>query len=280
MTIGIGVLSSSNPHPHPKRPDCLTLITDTMGSTDTDSTPELHKLYVADGIYAACAGKIEFASEVISIFQQELPRIPKRNLGNIWQALNIAVHEHRMAHFKWDCLVPRYLFTPGAVFESQHQNIVNDWQQYDSGIAMLVSVFHESGIPLMFFVGPVEGDSGWVHSCQYPGYWAIGAGAQNAISWLNFRKQQLGLRPLQATYHAYEAKIMAEMAPTVNRNIEMVVAFSDREYVLRADRPEIEGCPVSFSELKKLYKEYGPQDTNALGHSPMRSVSRKSGPEQ
>jgi hypothetical protein len=279
MTIGIGVLSSSNSRPHPKRPDCLTLITDTMGSTDTGSTPELHKLYVADGIYAACAGKIEFASEVISIFQQELVKLPKRNLGNIWQALNVAVHEHRMAHFKWDCLVPRYSFTPGAIFEAQHQNVVNDWQQYDSGIEMLIAVFND-WLPLLFLVSPLQGVNGWVHSCQYPGYWAIGTGAQNAISWLNYRQQQLGLRPLQSTYHAYEAKIMAEMAPTVNKSVEMVVAFSDREYVLRAERSEIEGCPVSLSELKKLYEEYGPQDTSPLGHLPKPAVSRKLKPKK
>jgi hypothetical protein len=246
-----------------------------MGSTETDSTPELHKLYVDGGVYAACAGKIEFASEVLSIFHQELDKIPIRTLGNIWGALSVAVHEHRRAHFHWDCLVPRYAFQAGAIIEGQQQNVINDWQQYDSGISMLVSVFHKSGIPLLFYVGPVQGNDGWVHSCQFPGYCAIGTGAQNAISWLNYRQQQLGLRPLQSTYHAYEAKLMADMAPTVNRNVEMAVAFSDREYVLRADKPEIEGCPVSLPELKRLYKQYGPQDTNRLGHSPEPSIARK-----
>jgi len=266
MTIGIGVLSSSNPRPHPIRPDSVTLIADTMGSTDTDSTSELHKLYVEDGIYAVCAGKVEFASEVISIFQQELKSLEKRNFGGIWHSLNVAVHEHRRSHFHWDCLVPKYAFQDGTLLESQQQNVIQDWQQYDSGIEMLVSVFHPNGSPLLFLVGPVDGNGGWVHPCQYPGYWAIGSGARNAISWLNYRQQQLGLRPLQSTYHAYEAKLMSSMAPTVNKNTEIAVAFADREYVLRADRPEVEGCPVSLPELTELYKKYGPQNTNALGH--------------
>jgi hypothetical protein len=239
---------------------------DTMGSTETDSISELHKLCAEDDIYFTCAGSIEFCSEVISIFKQELAKLPSRNLGNIWQALNIAVHEHRQAHFQWDCLVPKYSFAPGQVLESQRQNIVNDWQQYDSGISLLVSVFHHSGIAFLFLVGPIEGANGWVHSCQFPGYWAIGSGAQNAISWLNFRGHQFGVSPRQSAYHACEAKIMASMAPTVNKNLEMIVAFANRHYILTSDKPEVEGCPVSLSELKTLYKKFGPQDTNELGH--------------
>src|SRR6267154_3425794 len=96
MTIGIGVLCSSKIRPHPTRPDGIILMADTMGSTDTDSTPELHKLCVEDDIYAVCAGKVEFASEIISVFKQELAQIPSRTLGNVWEALNRAVHEHRM----------------------------------------------------------------------------------------------------------------------------------------------------------------------------------------
>jgi hypothetical protein len=274
MTIGIGVLCSSKIRPHPTRPDGIILMADTMGSTDTDSTPELHKLCVEDDIYAVCAGKVEFASEIISVFKQELAQIPSRTLGNVWEALNRAVHEHRMAHFKWDCLVPKYSFTPGAIFESQHQNVVNDWQQYDSGTSLLISVFHHSGIALLFLVGPVQGTDGWVHSCQYPGYWAIGSGAQNAVSWLNFRCQQLGLSPKQSIYHAYEARVMANMAPTVNRDVEMLVAFANRHYVLTAEKPEIEGCPISLPELRSLYEKLGPQNTNELGHKIARVGSR------
>jgi hypothetical protein len=88
VTIGIGVLCSSNPRPHLIRPDGIILMADTMGSTETDSTPELHKLYVEDDVYAVCAGKVELASEVISIFKQELKGLTSRTYGQIYEALN------------------------------------------------------------------------------------------------------------------------------------------------------------------------------------------------
>lgn len=61
MTIGIGVLCSTKPRPHVPRPDAIVMIADTMGSTETDSTDDLHKMYVGDDVhlYAVCAGRME-----------------------------------------------------------------------------------------------------------------------------------------------------------------------------------------------------------------------------
>ena len=107
-------------------------------------------------------------------------------------------------------------------------------------------------------------------------YWSIGSGADNANSWLNFRGQQFGLNPRQSAYHGYEAKIMASMAPTVNKNLDLIVAFTDRHYILTAEKPEAEGCPVSLPDLKSWYKKFGPQDSNELGHKLTKpSISQK-----
>jgi hypothetical protein len=250
---------------------------DTMGSTETDSTPELHKLYVDDDVCAVCAGNVEFGSEVISLLKQELKELPSRRHGLIYEALNKAVHEHRMNHFRWDIIATRYSFTPGAILESQQQAVVDEWQQYDSGIQLLVSVFHHSGLALLFYVGRIDGVNGWVHSCQFPGYFTIGTGGYNALSWLHFRRQQLGLNPKQSAYHSYEAKIMGSSAPTVNKRLDIGVAFADQHYLLTEEHPEADGCPISLTELVKMYEKYGPQDTNDLGHPiPKPSASRKS----
>jgi hypothetical protein len=275
VTIGIGVLCSSQPRPHLIRPDCVALLADTMGSHETDSTPELHKLFIDDNLYVACAGNIEFASEVISIFKQELEKLEKRTYGSIWNALNVAVHEHRMEHFRWDVIASKYSFSPGEVLATQQDNIMAEWQRYDPGIQLLVSTFHHSGIALLFSVQQFEGVPGWVHTWAYPGFHSIGSGAYNANAWLNYRSQQLGLNPRQSVYHAYEAKIMAEQAPTVNKNLEIVVAFAGRHYPLTAEKPVAEGCPISFNELKGLYKKLGPQDTNELGHSKTKQLNAR-----
>jgi len=86
----------------------------------------------------------------------------------------------------------------------------------------------------------------------------------------------LGLNPKQSAYHAYEAKIMAAKAPTVNNNLEMVIASADGHYLITEEKPTVDGCPVSLPELKSMFPKYGPQNTNALGHQKIKpSTSQK-----
>jgi hypothetical protein len=129
---------------------------------------------------------------------------------------------------------------------------------------------------LLYYVGQYSDVPGWVHPCEFPGFATIGSGATNANFWLNFRQQQLGLNPRQSAYHAYEAKVMASKAPTVNRNLELVIAFADRHYLLTEENTAMDGCPISMPEMNSMFKKYGPQETNDLGHiKPSVSGTRK-----
>jgi hypothetical protein len=278
MTIGIGVLCSSKPKPHPIRPDGLILVTDTMGSTETDSTSELHKLGIEEDerLFMACAGDISLCNDVGSLIKLNIAAVPKRTHGYIWEAINKAVHEALMGRFRWDVLNPKYVFAPGTIFESQRENVTAEWQNYNPNLEMLVGTFHEKGLALLYVVRRYEGSHAWVHLCQFPGHMAIGSGSYNAELSLNSRSQQLGRNPKQSAYHAYEAKITAETAPTVNNNTEIIMAFADRYYRLTAETPEPEGCPFSLPELRAMYPKYGPQNTDELGHPPTKqSGSRK-----
>jgi hypothetical protein len=173
------------------------------------------------------------------------------------------------------------MFMPGKLLEEQHPKVMEDWQQYDVGLWMIVGTFHDCGTALLYQVGQfwdASGQSvmpGLVHSYAYPGYATIGTGGVNANFWLNFRQQHLGLNPRQSAYHAYEAKVMAAKAPTVNDNLEMVVAFADRHFVLTAEKPEVDDCPISLTELKSMFNKYGPQDTNELGHKKQLGKQKK-----
>jgi len=59
---------------------------------------------------------------------------------------------------------------------------------------------------------------------------------------------------------------MATQCPTVNKNLEVIIASRAKNYLLNAEFPETDGCPVSLPELGQFFKEYGPRNTNALGH--------------
>jgi hypothetical protein len=217
-------------------------------------------------------------NDVGSLVKENLAKLPQRTHGPIWGVINAAVQDVLVARFHWDVLRPKYVFSPGTIFDEQRDNVTAEWQTYRPDLQMLIGTFHQNGMALLYLVNRYEGSHAWVHLCQYPGHMSIGSGAYNADFWLRFRGQHLGLNLRQSAYHAYEAKVMAAKAPTVNTNIDMVLAFADRHYILSDEKPEPEGCPFSLTELVAMYPKYGPQRTHELGHqpTPTPSVSRKS----
>jgi hypothetical protein len=249
------------------------MLADTMGSTETDSVDELHKLYRDEDVhlFGVCAGTVELAAELFPMFKEQISALPRKTHGFIWEALNKAVHGHRAQHFHWDMLAPRYSVIPGQMLESQQENLLEDWRKFDTGTHMIVGTFDQFGQALLYLVGQFYDQNGnvvpgWVHPQAFPGYSTIGTGGANANFWLNYRGQHLGVGPRQSAYHAYEAKIMAARAPTVNSNLDMVIAFADKSFLL-SEESSVEGAPISISELRAMFKKYGPQDTNTdLAH--------------
>lgn len=289
MTIGIGVLCSSKPRPHEPRPDALVMIADTMGSTETDSIDELHKMYWDDAtrVHFTCAGQVEMAAELVPMFTQNFSQLQTRSHGTITEALNIAVHGHRVQHFNWDVIAKRHSClmspTPGMlpIITSDQEKILEEWQNYDVGLQMLVGTFDDTGQALLYFIGKQyisdhEEAPGMVHLREFPGHATIGTGSYNATFWLNYRQQTLGRSIKQSAYQAYEAKAMAAKSPTVNSDIEIIVATAEKSWYLSKEKPEAEGCGVSLLELQQMFKKYGPQNTDEIGHKPNPSVSRKS----
>src|ERR1700691_663916 len=97
VTIGIGVLCSSKPRPHEPRPDGIIMVADTMGSTETDSTDALHKMYFDPDarMYASCAGNMELCAEIVSECRVDLMEVKTREHITIWEALCKGAHRHR-----------------------------------------------------------------------------------------------------------------------------------------------------------------------------------------
>jgi hypothetical protein len=290
MTIGIGVLASTHPKPHFPRPDALILVADTMGSTATDSMDELHKLYFNDAakMHVTCAGRVEMAAELVPMFTGNVGALSRKTHGTIWEALNIAVHNHQVQHFMFDVLAPRHSFlrpdmAAGAlpVLPSDEAAILQEWENYDTGVELIVGTFDQAGQALLYLIGRQYDSSnalipGMVHLRAYPGHVTIGTGGDNASFWLNYRQHTLARSIRQSAYHAYEAKIMAAKAPTVNDNIEIVIATAERSWYLTKEQPEQEGCDVSLLELEQMFKKYGPQNTYDLGFITKAPTSRKS----
>jgi hypothetical protein len=267
MTIGIGVLCSTAAAHHEPRPDALVMIADTMGSTEYDSTGELHKmLYDPNNrMYSVFSGKPVIASEMTALIREEFSKIQAPRLhGSIWRALNVAVQHHRSDHFNWDVLFTRFSFN-GQVLVDEKENLLADWRNYDVGAQLLLGTFDDDGRALLYYIGQVEGSLALVHLVEFPGHNALGAGCYNASVWLNYRRQNLGLSIRQSALHTFEAGLMAASAPTVNNDFEMLIAMSRGSFYLSKEHPCMDGCPISLAELTSLAKKYGPRRTDALG---------------
>ena len=264
MTIGIGVLCSSLPEPHIPRPDTIILLSDTMGSTDTDSVDELHKMFIDEesGFYAVCAGRCEKAADLMPMIKSELLQLPARTHGTFIHALNKAANDHRTQHFAYDVRLPKYTVEPQRVLQADE--MLKEFQSYSVGAELLVGLFDDAGMGLLYYVGAEYGGS-LVHLCQFPGYLAIGSGAYNATFWLNFRAQSQGGNVLRSSYHVLEAARMAARSPTVNEKIEMVIASAGGFNVLTSKEPEKVGCPISLNVLEDMWEKFKPRSTKKIG---------------
>lgn len=268
MTIGVGVLCCSSEHlVAGERPDTIAMMADTMGSTEEDSTNELRKLHVIpeEKVYSVCAGNVETASQIVGATVERIPQLARRTHGALWFLLNTVVNGHRAERFRWDVAGPRYELSPGKIAPEDHANIIQEFQNYDVGAELMFGTFDENGMALMYYVGRLHGTSALVHPILTPGYQAVGAGYHNAMMWMNYRGQRLNFSMRRSVLHAYEAVKMAGSTPTVNDNIDVVVATARETFALPYDSPPTSNSPLALEDLEKMAKRFGPRRTDSLG---------------
>jgi hypothetical protein len=267
MTIGIGALCSEGK----EKPDHIVLCCDALGSYgDVTSTDSLHKLFTRKdaGVWAVAAHDIGKAAELMTKIADAVKRDSDGTYGKTYDAICVAVDAHKSARFRYE-VVPRYGLSPtkGWMEEAKKLDMLDslldeEWPNFSIECQLIIGMFAEDGSSRLFHVK----DNGYVDPVTMPGFHAIGVGNWNAIFWLTYRAQHLGMGLRRSAYHCYEAKIMAEKSPHVGKDdIEMLIVSPDRDRViLTPDHPEQAGCPVSLTEMKELFKKYGPQSTDDL----------------
>jgi hypothetical protein len=125
---------------------------------------------------------------------------------------------------------------------------------------MIVGGFNAIG---QAFLLPVEGD-GIITNIGFPGFGAIGSGLSNAMFWLSYRNQNLGLTLKTSAYHALEAKIMAESSPFVNEKLDVLVAARGKWTFISDSKPVPEGAAFNLNELRAMLSVYRPKCTDDL----------------
>lgn len=235
-------------------------------------------------LWACGSGTLEYGGELFSIFEDAFREMDKQRLprshARAYQAFAKHFHGLRSQHFTLDVMptmfvqAPDSQGVPGLLRLAEEKAVLLAWQTLIIDLHMIVSTIDHTGQAYLYLVGEYRDENGRlvprnVFLTEFPGYTAIGTGAENAISWLNYRSQGLGRNIEQSAYHAFEAKEMASRAPTVNNVVEMaIVTPGGKSFHLTTRTPEVEDCPVSLAQLEKWLKKYGPQNTEALGHKP------------
>jgi hypothetical protein len=139
------------------------------------------------------------------------------------------------------------------------------WMEFDLGCDLIIAAFDDEKKAYIFEANAKEHS---VHHRTFPGFAAIGSGGDNALFWLSRRSHTLGLRPLRAAYHAYEAKLTAEGSAHVNEHLDVLVATATDHWFctthksahMKKEHPEI-----NIKTLKRLLKTHWIRKTEEIG---------------
>jgi len=278
MTIGIGVLGTSEIGRTKERiADTVVLIADTMGSFDDQySHARLHKalMFPEHNVYALVADEVDKGAELVPVIckflAQEAPK-EQRHYGHLINGIAKGCFFYKGEKFTILELpklrMPPELFDPRQTPRHLDATIQTAWDKFYVGCDLLIATFDGLGKAYLFWV---EGGNGNVRNMSFPGFGAIGCGAGNAMFWLSQRQHTLGMLPVRAAYHAYEAKLMAEASAHVNEHLDIIVAtkeehwFSSSHSLLGGNWPSPHPV-INLHNLKRWHRKYGPRGTEKLG---------------
>jgi hypothetical protein len=276
MTVGIGVLATTEEARKEKRtPDTAILLADTMGSyEDVDSHSRLHKalMFPDDRLYAVASGDVAKAAQLlpcICTFLREIPR-GEKTFGKIQVAIVEGCFHYKHHIFTLSELprlrLPPHAFNPNQRLEPElNERMQAEWMSFDIGCDLVIAAFDDEGRAYLF---ESNAQQHAVHHRSFPGFAAIGTGGDNALFWLTRRQHTLGLLPLRAAYHAYEAKLTAEGSAHVNEHLDLIVATSTDHWFCTTHKSvhgEKEHPAINIPNLKRLLKRYWIKSTDQIG---------------
>jgi hypothetical protein len=268
VTIGIGVLCSTQPSPYSPRPDAIVFLGDATGSEETDSAHDKRRIHIhpEEKLFYVSVGRVEKSVDFLATIRKEFRKLKSKNDLTVTEALNRSAYEHRARHFHFDVFSDYYVPYDDNPYD-RRQHMLEAWQRYDVGVQALVATFDKEGQALMYMIARLEGLEGVVHRILFPGSAVIGYGVYEASFWINIRQQAWGCSTIQSAYHAYEANCFAAGTPLVRENLEIMLATTRSIFHLSEERPKLKGCPVSFDGLEAMFNRYGPHSTDDLGFS-------------
>lgn len=262
MTIGIGVLASDR---QPK-PDHVILMADTKGSFGHEfSMNRLHKTFAfpVEKLYATAAGFIDRAAELVTLIDELFKAEKPEGYTMLLLTINKALYQYRQQRFAIE--IAPTIWTSKAEMESggpspeTREKIDAAWPSFRIGCELLVGTFGPNGQAYLFSIMDDK-----FETVSFPGFAAIGSGSRNAMFWLSHRNQHLARPVKQSAYHAFEAKVMAESSAFVNDKLDLLIANSEKHFLLTDFKPMPQGTPFTIDELRTMWATYGPQPTDDI----------------
>lgn len=238
----------------------------------------LHKIFKDDeiGLYAVAADRIDYAATLFSLISKMIrEKFNSRSFTDVQDAVHAASDLFKRTCFRYDVL-PTHVQPPLSIPDLFTEKdltpeLVEEWRKFYFRCQMIVGAIIVNGQACMFYV---VGD-GRVENVTFPGFAAIGSGAQNAMFWLSYRNQHLGNSIKHAAYHAIEAKVMAESSAFVNEKCEMLVADRNGSFELNDFKPTPENAAFTLKELRNMFSQYGPRNTDGLTKKPQKAKRQR-----
>jgi len=282
MTIGIGLLATDASRT--PKPNSLIFLADTKGSFgQTYSMNRLHKIFRDDEVrlYAVAADRIDYATSLFTLISKMLHETFKgRGYTDVQDAVHAASDLFKRSCFRYDVL-PQHVQPPLSIPELFTEKdltpeLLEEWRKFYFRCQMIVGAMLGNGQCCLFYID----GSGGVENFTFPGFAAIGSGAQNAMFWLSYRNQHLGNSIKHSAYHGFEAKLMAESSAFVNDKCEMLVVTSEGPFELNDFKPQPKNVLFTLAEMRKMFASYGPRSTDGLTQPPRPKKAKQQGAKQ
>jgi hypothetical protein len=223
MTIGIGLLCQSG--------KCILMGADKRGTYEFQKTAndECGKLFdLPFGFYGAIAGTIGYCEPVISELghRMELLNENERSVEYIKRELRSALlHTH--IDLVQAALMQRCALTLNLYWKNK--KIAPDLRQYAQNVIESVQLPVQTiiggfcrGTPILLVSNGLE-----ILEEVSPGKALIGGGAQAALYWLAYRRQNLSMSVQRSYLHLVEAKTFAETEKTVGPIAQYILITKD-----------------------------------------------------
>lgn len=236
-----------------------TLVTYCAAGVPASSNQNGTKIYdLPCGFFVAIADDISRSHQVVSYLQKQMeklkpsdPRLTdlvKLAIDKTAEYVRLWMRREVLADYQYS--EHEFLHDPNLV---ERTEIAHEIKSRVLATQLTIAGFSHANTPIMFFTDCVN-----TQEQSSPGFFCGGAGAELALSWLNFRGQNSFMSVQRSFYHVREAQAFSQLCP--------VVGGMHHVLLLRPGKPHF-SLSQGSAVVTQWQTNYWPKPTDGLDNS-------------